>query len=191
MGNYCGKCGTPLPIESDSDNCWRHGDPGLTAESQIRCPFCKEIILAEARKCRQCGEFLGERTAVLAPVTIPASSLPTSQRSAIPPEGLAKTIKRHPIWALIIGSLMVVVVVNAFKEAMPTTTTSSENQSSTTPPMATAPATPSVAREPTQADRWRYASELDQHMIESGVESSTKATGPDFTTLLRSRSPMR
>jgi hypothetical protein len=183
MGNYCGKCGTPLPLESDSDNCWRHGGPPLTPESQIKCPFCREPILAEARKCKHCGEYLGRRSVEPPPAAIPASQPPITQRSSKPPQGLVNTIKRHPIWALIVVFLMIVIVVNGFRDAMTTTSTSSDSQSPTTPTTATTPAAPRVTVQPTQMDRWKYASELDQHMIESGIESSTRASGPDFTTL--------
>src|SRR5689334_16527644 len=30
----------------------------VTAEPTKRCPFCGEVILAIARKCKHCGEFL-------------------------------------------------------------------------------------------------------------------------------------
>src|SRR5438874_3598801 len=52
MSSYCATCGTPLPIDSSADLCWRHGGPRLLPDSQIRCPFCKELILAEAKKCK-------------------------------------------------------------------------------------------------------------------------------------------
>lgn len=77
MASYCRECGTPLPIDTESDRCWQHGGPALKPESQIRCPFCKELILAEAKKCRFCGEFL---SGPVAPVSIP-SSLPKATPS--------------------------------------------------------------------------------------------------------------
>jgi hypothetical protein len=64
MANYCSTCGTPLPIDSSAEHCWQHGGPPLTSDSLIRCPFCKEIIFAQATKCRFCGEFLSKPTSV-------------------------------------------------------------------------------------------------------------------------------
>ena len=50
MNDYCKLCGAPVPIGSDVALCWQHGGYPLTPESQIRCPFCRELILAEAKK---------------------------------------------------------------------------------------------------------------------------------------------
>jgi len=33
-------------------------NPAATAESNIRCPYCAEVISAAAKKCKHCGEFL-------------------------------------------------------------------------------------------------------------------------------------
>jgi TM2 domain-containing membrane protein YozV len=32
--------------------------PTSVAEVSIRCPYCAEVILASAKKCKHCGEFL-------------------------------------------------------------------------------------------------------------------------------------
>ena len=50
MNDYCKLCGAPVPIGSDAALCWQQGGYPLTPESQIRCPFCRELILAEAKK---------------------------------------------------------------------------------------------------------------------------------------------
>lgn len=75
--NFCSACGIALPIGSETDRCWQHGGPPLTPQSQIRCPFCKEIIFAQATKCRFCGEFLSKRTSVVpAAPSLPAQQFP-------------------------------------------------------------------------------------------------------------------
>src|SRR5579862_6769274 len=78
MANFCSTCGIPLAIGSESDFCSEHGGPALTPDAQIRCPFCREPILADAKKCRYCGEFL-DRSLVaprqIARPTYPAGSM--------------------------------------------------------------------------------------------------------------------
>jgi hypothetical protein len=64
MANYCSRCGTPLPIGTDSPFCSAHGGPPPAADATIRCPFCSELILASAKKCKHCGEFLDKRNAI-------------------------------------------------------------------------------------------------------------------------------
>jgi len=31
-----------------------------TTETNIKCPYCAEVIAAAAKKCKHCGEFLDE-----------------------------------------------------------------------------------------------------------------------------------
>lgn len=61
MSNFCSRCGTPLPMGSDSEFCSTHGGPALAPDATIKCPFCSEPILADAKKCKHCGEFLDKR----------------------------------------------------------------------------------------------------------------------------------
>jgi hypothetical protein len=71
MANFCTRCGTALPIGTDSAFCSAHGGPPLAPDATIRCPFCSELILAFAKKCKHCGEFLGRRNAINATVAPP------------------------------------------------------------------------------------------------------------------------
>src|SRR5688500_12740263 len=64
MANFCMSCGIPLPIGSDSACCSAHGGPPLTADATSKCPFCSEHILATAKKCKHCSEFLVKRKAL-------------------------------------------------------------------------------------------------------------------------------
>ncbi len=115
MPNYCQDCGKPLPIDSDSTCCWQHGGPPLKADSQIRCPFCREVILADARKCRFCGEFLLKEMLPSVPQKAlsrvqPVVATPVRTEVSAPKKdgkaGAARSIGdwmgRHPIWAIVI-----------------------------------------------------------------------------------------
>jgi len=48
-----------------------HGGPPLAPDATIRCPFCSEAILASAKKCKHCGEFLDKRNTINATVAAP------------------------------------------------------------------------------------------------------------------------
>jgi hypothetical protein len=109
MANFCGKCGTPLPIDSEADACWRHGGPPLTAGAQIRCPFCKEPIYAEAKKCRFCGEamivpdvyvpqILGRDQSVSGSELNPAAAYRAVQRKSR--GGVSAWMQSHPLLTL-------------------------------------------------------------------------------------------
>lgn len=73
MANFCSRCGTPLPIGSDSAFCGIHGGPPLPPDATIKCPFCSEHILASAKKCKHCGEFLDKRNAINTTMAPPLS----------------------------------------------------------------------------------------------------------------------
>jgi DNA-directed RNA polymerase subunit RPC12/RpoP len=77
MADFCASCGKPMPIGSESLFCTAHGGPALKDDDQIRCPFCRELILAQAQKCKHCGEFL-QTSPAPPPPSPPAIRMTTS-----------------------------------------------------------------------------------------------------------------
>lgn len=71
----CQVCQSPLILSGSRDQSV--ADPDL----RVRCPFCAEEILAAAKKCEHCGEWLnGEMDPVATPVTTPNQKpLPRSE----------------------------------------------------------------------------------------------------------------
>lgn len=67
MANFCARCGIPLTIDNETDFCGEHGGPVLAPDPQRRCPFCSELILSTAKKCKHCGEFLSREVAAPTP----------------------------------------------------------------------------------------------------------------------------
>jgi hypothetical protein len=70
MANFCTRCGIPLAIGNETDFCSQHGGPAEAPDAQMRCPFCSELILATAKKCKHCGEFLSREVATPTPQKI-------------------------------------------------------------------------------------------------------------------------
>jgi hypothetical protein len=95
VANFCVQCGLPLAIGNESDRCNEHGGPPLAPGAQAHCPFCKELILAGAKKCRHCGEFLTRTMAPLVrtvqkPIYLPGSMYCTSCGNVASPRGMNK-----------------------------------------------------------------------------------------------------
>lgn len=91
---------------NNSDYCDEHGGPHLPVNAQIRCPFCRELILAGAQKCRFCGEFL-KRPRAIAPVEVTAVSGGTAVAlNQSRTEGFAgrvgNWVGRHPVWTCLL-----------------------------------------------------------------------------------------
>jgi membrane protein YdbS with pleckstrin-like domain len=82
----CPGCSRALiPIAAEPRDTGAAGEaPASMAEPTKRCPYCGENILAVARKCRFCGEFL-DRPAPAAGATGPAAApAPSSAAPATP-----------------------------------------------------------------------------------------------------------
>ena len=191
MANYCGKCGTPLPIDSDADACWRHGGPPLTADAQIRCPFCKEPIYAEAKKCRFCGEAMIVPEIYVPQILSPGQSMSDSELNpakayrAVQPKsrgGLGIWMRNHPLLtlAIVFSGLLFLAIVRLESVSESRSTGSMVSGDSVAQ---TKPVTPPTLPKPTEMDRFRFAMQMDQFLIDKGIESTTTATGPEFTTL--------
>jgi hypothetical protein len=51
----CVGCGIPLREDNTSETCSECAGPQPRSK---KCPFCKEQIIADASKCKHCGEYL-------------------------------------------------------------------------------------------------------------------------------------
>lgn len=70
---FCQSCGAALSdtgrLTQPGSNDW-YGAPPAQVQAIKKCPFCAETILAEARKCKHCGEMLDERLRTQPPQVI-------------------------------------------------------------------------------------------------------------------------
>ena len=52
------RCDSGMDVPEDRQRIVEHGGIGAMRQERIRCPFCSELILRDAKKCRFCGEWL-------------------------------------------------------------------------------------------------------------------------------------
>jgi membrane protein YdbS with pleckstrin-like domain len=72
------------PAEAPAGTPAGAGPVSANAEQTKRCPFCGEVILAIARKCKHCGEFLDRAHPALSPTPSPAGS--ATAPAPVPPD---------------------------------------------------------------------------------------------------------
>ena len=97
--------------------------------------------------------------------------------------GLSSWMRNHPLLTLagvFFGLLFFATlrIVTVGESRLPHSSAADDSAAETTvaPPPASVP-------KPTGMDRFRFAMEMDQFLIDKGIESKTTATGPEFTTL--------
>jgi hypothetical protein len=106
MTSFCCRCGAPLASESHSYYCDKHGGLAPTPGDQIRCPFCRELILAGAKKCSFCGEFLNEPLTKAPVRTMARANDTTSSSKQSGANHLSRRVGswvgRHPVWMMLL-----------------------------------------------------------------------------------------
>jgi TM2 domain-containing membrane protein YozV len=72
-------------------------NPTVTTETNIKCPYCAEVIAAAAKKCKHCGEFLDE--------TLQYARMPTSRSTDLSVAPNGKTKVAAGLLAIFLGGI--------------------------------------------------------------------------------------
>jgi TM2 domain-containing membrane protein YozV len=71
--------------------------PPIAAETNVKCPFCAEVIAAAAKKCKHCGEFLDE--------SLQNARMPTPRSNGLSVSPNEKTKVTAGLLAIFLGGL--------------------------------------------------------------------------------------
>ncbi len=84
------------------------------ADATKRCPFCGEVILAVAKKCKHCGEFLDRPTGGLAAPVSTGGGQPGPATTEVPPVFVLTVSQWDNFWRYLICLSLAILVSATF-----------------------------------------------------------------------------